>query len=408
MNVEALQEWLQNNLRSMLPVVMIVLAVMGNLAFAATSIVPHWTTYESLTSRIDGGQQALAERDASSEDLNMADALGFQVEKAQADVQQAAAIFLTDEQANQMLNWLFGYAADSSVAISNLQAQQAPQTAPSSAYDARAFRLQAEGPMWNLLSFVARIREASVLSVSIQGVDVQTADNGAVLTMEIWFYASSVASGNVLDDLPDAPVPTPIATTEPEPTVDANSAAVVVETTSMTYLAAPLPLNPLYVDTFDAGVLYVWDVGPAWSFVPQGSGKALQVVDNNDPATFRYSTLKDAAVQLRFKVEGGSARLSLRQSEVGAYAGVIDPDAGEVRLYRGDVLVRSTALPPSAADGWYTVQLSAIDGIVRLVVDNVEYIAIRDLAQLPPGTSAFELLGGGSLTVDDFMLWTPE
>ncbi|MBZ0303188.1 MAG: hypothetical protein K8J31_25800, partial [Anaerolineae bacterium] len=180
-----------------------------------------------------------------------------------------------------------------------------------------------------------------------------------------------------------------------------------VEVTTVSYLAAPLPLNLLYVDTFDAGVLYAWEVGPFWSFTSEGGGQALEVTGSNAPVTFRYSTLRDAAVQARFKLDEGSARLSLRESEAGNYTAVLDPTDHTVRLYRKDVLIQSAELPADSAAIWHTVQLSAIEDIVRLVVDQVEYIAIRDLAQLPPGTASFALVGTGTLRVDDFMLWTP-
>lgn len=418
MAFDDLQDMLQFNIRAMLPVILIALVVVGNIAFALTTIVPGWQAYEGLTMQIDTNKAALAEREASLDAAEMIEILQQQIESAAAKLDDAAINFLTDVQANQMLNLLFGYAADSGVEITNLQAQQAAQAAPADEYDVRIFRLQVKGPVWSLLNFVAHIREAAVSSVSIRGVEIQDAPTGAVLTMETWFYVSPFASGDALLNLPSAILPESVIYTPPveaAPPADTSSTTstssssggvVELESTAITYLAAPLPLNLLYVDTFDAGVLYAWEIDPVWTFVPQRDGQALYVKNNSAPVRFRHNTLLNAAVQARFKLDGGNARLSLRESEAGSYTAVINPSAGEIQLYRKDVLVRSAELPAAPADAWYTVQLSAIDDIVRLVVNNVEYIAIRDLAQLPPGTASFAHTGGGSLSVDDFMLWT--
>ena len=183
MAFDDLQDMLQFNIRAMLPVILIVLVVVGNIAFALTTIVPGWQAYEGLTMQIDTNKAALAEREASLDAAEMIEILQQQIESVAAKLDDAAINFLTDVQANQMLNLLFGYAADSGVEITNLQAQQAAQAAPADEYDVRIFRLQVKGPVWSLLNFVAHIREAAVSSVSIRGVEIQDAPTGAVLTM---------------------------------------------------------------------------------------------------------------------------------------------------------------------------------------------------------------------------------
>ena len=64
MALENLQNLLQFNLRALLPLMLIALVVMGNILFAATSILPRWTLFESLTAQIDEQKAVLAARAA--------------------------------------------------------------------------------------------------------------------------------------------------------------------------------------------------------------------------------------------------------------------------------------------------------------------------------------------------------
>ncbi|MBZ0298573.1 MAG: hypothetical protein K8J31_02480, partial [Anaerolineae bacterium] len=130
MAFENLQNLLQFNLRALLPFLLIALVGIGNILFAVTSILPRWSAYEAMTTQIDENQAALDARAAEGDDPEMIDVLQKQIDNARTNLDAASTVFLTEPQANQMLNQLFGYAADSGVEITNLQAQQADQSAP--------------------------------------------------------------------------------------------------------------------------------------------------------------------------------------------------------------------------------------------------------------------------------------
>jgi len=407
MTFDDLQDMLPVNLRVVLPLLVVAIMLLGNLFFILRFILPGWSDYLELSSQIDSGETALEMRRAEEANSENVEIFQRQIESRKTGRAAAAADLLTEDQANHMLDQLFTYAAEAGVEITSLQAQQTMQVSSQVGYEIREFRLQLEGEVHRLLEFVTRFREATVPGVTLRGIQIKSATGRAVLTLEVRFYASPFASGSVFNNLPPMRVSTSaVETGEDYQAEMAPENTAEVEVTSVTYLAAPLPLNLLFRDTFDAGVLYVWEVDSAWSFVSDGDGQALQVSGSSAPVTFRHRTLMNAAVQIRFKLDGGSARLSLRESDAGSYTGVVDPDANEVRLYRGDILVRSVPLSSNSENGWHTAQLSAIDDIIRLVVDGVEYIAIRYLARLPPGTTSFALVGDGHLRVDDFMLWT--
>jgi hypothetical protein len=390
-------EELQDRFRALMPLMMIALALMGNALFAVRVLLPQWSAYDTLSAELEHAEAALVAQQSGAEDAGTIALLEHRLEGARDSLAENAGDLLTPEQADSMLDRLFTHAFEADVAVTNLQAQQATQSTQGDMYAVRVFRLEVRGNLRALLDFLVRFNEASVASVLIDNVGIVREAEGAVLSLEMHLYTSPFTPGDVLATVPTAvprqPTPVPI-----------REATDRVEVTTVSYAAAPLPLHLLYVDTFDSADMYVWeDVDPSWVLVDVG---ILDVAETAARLTFRHDTLRDAAVQLRCRLDGGGVRLRLRESQAGDYSGEVDPQSGEVRLYRGDVLVRSVALPEMPADHWYTIQLSVIDDIVRLVVDQVEYIAIRDLAPLPPGTTSFELVGEGRLQVDEFWLWT--
>jgi hypothetical protein len=109
---------------------------------------------------------------------------------------------------------------------------------------------------------------------------------------------------------------------------------------------------------------------------------------------------------VKFKLQGGAARLSLRESRAGSYCVTFDP-SGQFTLYRGDSSVDSAATA-ALGDAWHTLRMSAVQGIIHVSLDGAEVISASEVAPLPPGTISLALLDKGSLWVDDVQVWTLE
>jgi len=263
--------------------------------------------------------------------------------------------------------------------------------------------------------------------------------------------ATELPSETPLPTVTPTPLPSPTETAtasetptqQPEATLTASPTSVTTETATVTEGASPTlgetatasateatgtatetatatasatqqafepepPLTLLFTDTFDTGSLILWNVGTGWSLTAHDNGQALQVVNSDEPTTFVHNTLHNAAVQAHFALNAGMFRLSLRQSDAGAYTAILALN-GELALYRGNQVIGTAALAPIQAGTWHTLRLSAMNNILRVSVDGVEAIATQDATPLPPGTFSFAGMGNttSTLCVDDVTLWMP-
>lgn len=186
---------------------------------------------------------------------------------------------------------------------------------------------------------------------------------------------------------------TPTATTTSTATASATAPA----------FGAEPQLMPLFTDNFDTGALYLWTLGAGWALARSENGQALTTT-TDEPVTFVHNTLLDAAVQARFQFTQGMVRLSLRQSEAGAYTAVLNAD-GNIALYRGSQPMASAVVSPNQPEQWRTIRLSAIGDVVRVSIDAVEVIAVQDLTPLPLGTISFASVSTSGILVDDVEGW---
>lgn len=115
-------------------------------------------------------------------------------------------------------------------------------------------------------------------------------------------------------------------------------------------------------------------------------------------------TLFNVAAGARVQTGSGSVGVSVRDSAVAKYSAVLRA-SGEVALLRAGTTL-ATAVTAVSPDAWYDLRLSAIQNTLRVSVDGVELIAIRDDATLPPGGVSFEADGEGAL-VESFTIWVP-
>jgi len=159
-----------------------------------------------------------------------------------------------------------------------------------------------------------------------------------------------------------------------------------------------------------------WHVGEGWAVVPSDGGGALSGM-TNEPALRTNGVFFNTAAQARFNLSAGTARLSLRASSAGSYTAEMSAN-GILTLFRGSTALGSAQVGTPAPNGWHTLRFSAMQGMLRVVVDDVEKIALLDPAPLPPGSVQIALGAAGTMAngspiyapalIDDFFLFVPE
>jgi hypothetical protein len=414
----------------LLPILMIGMILMGMVMFAVTQIVPAWKTYETTRTELEAGQ-ATVEQILSQSNEGDAEVLVYQIESAKTDLANSATVFMTADQADAVLDTLYTYADNAGVQITSLQAQQSVPVQPTSppqqsgrnrnsdptpallapqvdVYNVHAFRLTVNGGVVNLMHFVTQIREATVPGFVITNFSLKAGlePTTSILTMDMLIYSSQYASGDAFLELPEvALLPTMVVThTAPlEVTNLPGGLADTVGATQVSIIPEP-PLTLVLNDGFDSGDVTHWELGAGWSLINDEGGKALEATNSPGKVTLIYNTLQDVAVQARFFLDTGSAQLTVRETATGQYGVTLD-SLGLVALYRGTDLVRTAFTAPSGVARWRTLRLSVVQGIVRVSVDDVELIAISDIAEYPPGKVSIGMAGTGTIRVDDIEVW---
>jgi hypothetical protein len=231
---------------ALMPILLLMLIVLGHLLFGVRLIVPEWKLHNDLSTQIAAGRESINQQLQDQQDMPLT--LQRQVERLQNRFNESAGVFLTDVQANGILDQLYRYAEESQVKIISLESQPVPEGETTDLYSLRAFRVQTEGPIRQLMNFVARIRESSAPSVVITNLQIghttgvsseeTTSTQPARLVMDILLYVSPYASGAALTNLEQTSVPTSFS---PSPTSTAP-----VTPTSMPEImpTATLPITP--------------------------------------------------------------------------------------------------------------------------------------------------------------------
>ncbi|MBA3869349.1 MAG: DUF11 domain-containing protein, partial [Anaerolineae bacterium] len=225
-------------------------------------------------------------------------------------------------------------------------------------------------------------------------------------------------------------VPTDSTTVEPSATTSESTATVAatqtsgpVEPTSTlsptadTSLPPEPPLGLLFNDNFDTGDLSHWTLGTGWSLAAHETGFALQVFNSSAIAKYVSNSLADAAVQADFLITDGTARIVIRQSDSDSYSATLD-NAGQVKLYRSGSLLQAATVTPSMSGQWRTLHFSAIADVLRVSVDGLQIIGVRDSAPLPAGAISLSGIFGTAndsaaapqhmIQVDNFSLFVPQ
>jgi RHS repeat-associated protein len=209
-----------------------------------------------------------------------------------------------------------------------------------------------------------------------------------------------------LESLPATEIaPTPSISPSPSPTVLEE----VPATPTITSTVETLPPDPaqeiVVAETFDSGNIDNWIATPAWAIVndPNG-GQALQIQNSNDPLILAGSSRRNVTTQIRLQADHIPVQINLRATERDAYTVILNP-SGEVTLSRSGQILRTVQVLPAQPGIWRLLRLSAIEDILRVAVDNIELIAIRDPQPLPEGLISINALFPTSEITDNNAVW---
>ncbi len=323
---------LRDKLAAALPVVIIMLLLLGNIAAGAVLIAPQWFDHTDLASQVTTRQQALDALVSSQQDN--AQVFQLQMTRAEDNMSEAGSVFLSAAEADSILTRLYGYASSVGVEITDLQLQESPSTTSSDLVDVRTFQLQIEGGTPQIVGFMALFQEASVPGVVLDNVNLVHGDPRSTLTMDMLLYTSPYAPGDILASLPPvtppAPMPTPLPTSTPlppTPTVTPAPTATATPTaTPPTIVPTPTISGPVVgLGTYDDANSAIRYVAGTWESIDSISGyggsyhfsedtsASLELVFVGTDAAIQYVAFKNFGI-FEVYVDG------ILQGEVDSYA----------------------------------------------------------------------------------------
>jgi len=281
------------NRLSLLALVVVIVVGLANVLVVWKFILPAWQDKRELTSQLASAEKALNE--ALKAQQASPDELRKRIEAEQAKLNDAASAFLSDSQAAETLNRLYQYAADSRVEIASLQTQPTTEKAEKGAYDARAFWLQANGALPDLVDFISRIEEAALESFKITTVNIAEGEEQHSLYMDVTFYTSPYSAGAVVGPTPGVTV-TPVSLAQLEEALGTAWASRKWEQV-MGLIEQILALEPDYADMTEK--LYAAHVNYGYQLLGEG---------NPDGATAQFNRA------LEIKADGVEAQAGLQQA----------------------------------------------------------------------------------------------
>lgn len=202
MNAENILDLIRDNRAKVIPIAIAVVLLVVNIGFGVSVLLPKLSEHDDLQSQVTDTEQILTERNQVTPSDNTS-VLQRQIDSAQNDLQESASVFLTDAEADDILDSLYQYATLSDVKIVDIQSQEQEEANEAEIYGIRRFHVQVDGEFALLINFMIRFREASVPTVTISDLIIQQGEMLASLTMTIELYTSPIAAGDVFTNLPD-------------------------------------------------------------------------------------------------------------------------------------------------------------------------------------------------------------
>ena len=193
---------LRENLVSALGIFLIVVIIIGYLAFSFTSILPQWQLRSELIPQVSTAELAVTQ--AAQSGNNNIETLRAQIESAPTRLVETASSFLvSDAREAQILDNIYQYAEANNVTVTELQIQTAPSGGEETPFTVRQFRIEVSGPIPQLIAFLAAIKETEQPGVVLTNVTMEQQSPADSLRMDVLLYTSALVDS--------ALVPTPSA-----------------------------------------------------------------------------------------------------------------------------------------------------------------------------------------------------
>ncbi|MCC6616383.1 MAG: hypothetical protein IT320_23115 [Anaerolineae bacterium] len=230
---------LRERLFRMLPLLLLLTILLALVLFAVTSILPAWNTYDALQKDLVASEGAAGTHVADLEARNDITVVQRQLNLAQARLDDLGKDFLTDNEAEAILDRLYSRAYARGVRILSMQAQPPQVIDETSPFALNVFQLQVEGPAANLIDFLAHVREALLPSVQIENINTVQNRLETVMTMNVIMYTSRYAPGNALEDLDEIVASEFTSTPSPSPTLSPTPSSTPTSTLTPTRTPTP-------------------------------------------------------------------------------------------------------------------------------------------------------------------------
>lgn len=196
-------ENLRNNLVTALAIFLIVVIIIGYLAFSMTSILPQWQQRSALIPQVAAAELQVTQAALSSD--NTIDTLRAQIASAPTRLVQTASSFMVaDAKEAQILDNMYQYAEANGVTVAGLQVQSTPSTTEDELYSIRQFRVEVSGPLPQLLSFLADVRETELPGFVLTNVTINQQTPTDILVMDVYLYTSAYVDAALAPTMPAA------------------------------------------------------------------------------------------------------------------------------------------------------------------------------------------------------------
>lgn len=184
-----------------------------------------------------------------------------------------------------------------------------------------------------------------------------------------------------------------------------SSSAPTSASTSLATSACLATETQLFASDFESGTSG-WDFNPpsAWTVVTDGGSKALQGtghVHANHPESWQ-----DVIWRLKVKIEKGNAHLNFHWDEDQRYLISFAAEWTQSMKFPGGQILQQVN-PTHAVGVWHTVEISLLNGRLKVSTDGVQEIDHAESAPLGPGGIWLEVLEDSVVKFDDIYICQP-
>lgn len=142
----------------------------------------------------------------------------------------------------------------------------------------------------------------------------------------------------------------------------------------------------MFADDFESGV-EGWELEPssAWSVVDDGGSKVLQ--GTGHVHAFQDANRDNVVWRMRLKIESGRTHLNFHVKDDRRYLIWFDPTWTQaMKLPADEPLAQTNTVHPTGE--WHVVEISLLNGTLRIATDGIAEITYPDSTPLGPGGEA--------------------